>query len=117
MLLSDDEVMAQIKRAYTFAVLMLGKEAADREWKAAAKKTSGRPKGSTKPEHDLAVLEYYDALAARAEPPVPIKNLPGWIGKRLAKELPGKFTPCADSNTRRLRRLLKQRSGQTDEDE
>lgn len=100
-----DAIRARIKHAYTLAVLVFGKAEADREWKAASKKPQGRPKGSTKPEQDQAMLGLYDALVDRAAPSE-IKGLAGGVGQFLAKNFPGEYGTSADSITRKLQRLL-----------
>jgi hypothetical protein len=106
-----DEAVAQIRHAYRFGVMVLGKEEAERQWRGASKKPGpGRPKGSTKPEQDKALLEFYDQVASN--PDLSYPNLPKQIGMFLDDKCKGRFGATAAGVGANLRRLLRRRTEQ-----
>lgn len=81
-----------------------------------SKKPRGKPKGSTQPDKDQALLWLYDSLAERAQSrSMPITILPRRIGQLLHNDVPGEFGNSAIAITVKLRRLLKRRDNEAKE--
>jgi hypothetical protein len=92
-------------------MLLVGDKEARRLWKETAKQPKGHPKGSTKPDHDVALLEYYDWWVAFR--PDLLKSLPRIVGEEVHKNAPRQFGASANAVATRLRRALETRDKET----
>jgi hypothetical protein len=100
---------------YGVLVLLKGKKEARRILKEITERKRGREKGSTKPEHDIELLRFYNLMAADPGLQESIESLPRVIGQHVHNQCPGEYGSTAQAITARLRRLLKQRSKQREE--
>ena len=109
-------IRCRIRREFLYATFILGEEEGRSLWKEIAKKPRGKPKGSTHPDKDQALLWLYDSLANLAQcRSRSIKSLPRRIGQRVHNDVPNRFGASAIAIETKLRRLLKRRDREAKE--
>jgi hypothetical protein len=109
-------IRCRIRQEFLFATFVLGEEEGRLLWKEIAKKPRGKPKGSTQPDKDQALLWLYDSLANLAQSQsMSITSLPRRIGQRVHNDVPGRFGNSAIAITTKLGRLLKRRDNEAKE--
>jgi hypothetical protein len=103
------ETRDTISACFRYAVRQLGEAEARRYWAEVAKRKGGKPKGTTNPTIDAAILTHYDDWVRHHPDKQSLRNAASLVGSYLADIFPGKYGPSADAITKRLRRLLRLR--------